>query len=87
MHKTCFHFYTAMFYYLLGNIRPRYRSQLKAIQLIAVVNASIIESNGVDAVLTPLVDDIKKLEKVGVELNGTSFLRRILLPSAILPIL
>ena len=53
-----------MFYYLLGNIRPRYRSQLKAIQLVAVVNTSIIDSNGIDAVLAPLVDDIKKLEKV-----------------------
>ena len=53
-----------MFYYLLGNIRPRYRSQLKAIQLVAVVNTSIIDSNGIDAVLAPLVNDIKKLEKV-----------------------
>ena len=62
--KHAFTSFIAMFYYLLGNIRPRYRSQLKAIQLVAVVNASIIESNGVDAVLTPLIDDVKKLEKV-----------------------
>lgn len=55
---------TAMFYYLLGNDRPRYRSQLKAIQLAAVVNISIIDSNGIDAILAPLVDDIKKLENV-----------------------
>lgn len=58
-----------MFYYLLGNIRPRYRSQLKAIQLVAVVNASIVESSGIDAVLTPLVD-VKNLEKVCLELNS-----------------
>ena len=66
MTYTCFTFtcITAMFYYLLGNIRPRYRSQLKAIQLVAVVNTSIIDSNGIDAILAPLVDDIKKLEKV-----------------------
>lgn len=61
---TCFMFITAMFYYLLDNIRPRYHSQLKAIQLAAVVNTSIIDSNGIDAILAPLVDDIKKLEKV-----------------------
>ena len=61
---TCFMFITAMFYCLLDNIRPRYHSQLKAIQLAAVVNTSIIDSNGIDAILAPLVDDIKKLEKV-----------------------
>lgn len=64
MNYTCFMFITAMFYYVLGNIRPRYCSQLKAIQLAAVVNTSIIDSNGIDAILAPVVDDIKKLEKV-----------------------
>ena len=53
-----------MFYYLLGNINPRYRSQLKAIQLVAIANVSVIETHGVDAVLKPVVEDIKKLEKV-----------------------
>ncbi len=57
-----------MFYYLLGNVRPRYRLQLKAIQLAAIANASIIETqtHGVDAVLEPVVDDIKQLEKASL---------------------
>lgn len=42
----------------------------EAIQLVAVVNASIVESSGIDAVLTPLVDDVKNLERVCLELNS-----------------
>ena len=61
---SCFHMFTAMFYYLLGNIRPRYQSQLKAIQLVVIVNTSVIDSNDIDAALTPFIDDIKKLEMV-----------------------
>ena len=53
-----------MFYYLLGNIHPKYRSQLKAIQLVAVANSAVVDTIGVDAVLEPLLEDIKKLEKV-----------------------
>ena len=53
-----------MFYFLLGNIRPAFRSQLKAIQLVAIANTSVVEMNGIDAILEPLIDDIKLLEKV-----------------------
>jgi len=58
MTYTCFTFITAMFYYVLGNIRPRYRSQLKSIQLAAVVNTSIIDSNGIDAILAQIGEGI-----------------------------
>ena len=54
----------AMFYYLLGNLQPKYRSQLKAIQLVAVANSSVVDDIGIDAVLKPLIDDMKKLEEV-----------------------
>lgn len=64
-----FHTVVAMFYYLLGNVRPKYRSQLKVIQLVAVVNSSVIDRNGIDATLTPVVDDIKSLEKASIEAN------------------
>ena len=56
--------FTAMFYYLLGNLHPKYRSQLKAIQLVAVANSSVVDAVGIDAILKPLIDDVKKLEKV-----------------------
>ena len=56
-----------MFYYLLGNVRPKFHSQLKVIQLVAVVKASVIESNGIDAIVKPVAEDIKKLEKASFE--------------------
>ena len=56
--------FTAMFYYLLGNINPKYRSRLKLIQLVCVANAEVIKCHGIDAVLKPLISDIQKLEKV-----------------------
>ena len=65
-----FHPDVAMFYYLLGNVKPKYRSQLKVIQLVAVANSSVIDRNGIDAILTPVVDDIKSLEKARTEANG-----------------
>ena len=52
-----------MFYYLLGNISPQFRSQLKAIQLVCVAPALVVKSHGIDAVLEPFVEDMK-LEKV-----------------------
>ena len=57
-------FITAMFCYLLGNISPRYRSRLKMIQLVCVVNAEVMKEHGVDTILKPLISDIQKLEKV-----------------------
>ena len=53
-----------MFYYLLGNISPRYRSRLKMIQLVHVINAEVMKEHGVDTILKPLISDIQKLEKV-----------------------
>ena len=64
----------AMFYYLLGNVRPKFRSQLKVIQLVAVVNSSVIENNGIDAILKPVVEDIKKLEKASIGSMTTELL-------------
>ena len=53
-----------MFYYLFGNISPRYRSRLKMIQLVYVINAEVMKEHGVDTILKPLISDIQKLEKV-----------------------
>jgi hypothetical protein len=35
--------FTGLFYYTLGNISPKYRSQLKAIQLLAVAKRPVIK--------------------------------------------
>ena len=49
------------FYFLLGNLSPKYRSALRAINLVAVVKKKLIKDYSMNAVLTPIVDDIKKL--------------------------
>jgi hypothetical protein len=53
-----------LFYYTLGNLSPKYRSSLKAIQLLAVLKTTDLMNYGVDAVLDPIMDDIKTLERV-----------------------
>ena len=60
------HVHVGMFYYLLGNISPYLRSQLRSIQLFAAVKAPIIEKYGVDVVLEPFMRDLKVLEEVSI---------------------
>lgn len=49
------------FYFTLGNLSPKYRSKLTSIYLLALVKSSFISSYGMDAVLKPFIDDMKKL--------------------------
>ena len=49
------------FYFTLGNL---YRSKLSSIYLVALVKSKFISDYGMDAVLKPIVDDIKKLVSV-----------------------
>ena len=53
-----------LFYYTLGNLEPRLRSTLAAIHLVAVVRTEYIITYGVDEILRPFVEDVKKLESV-----------------------
>ena len=57
-------FFSALFYYMLGNISPKYRSTLRCIQLLAIVKSSILQQYGPDKILEPFMDDIKSLEHV-----------------------
>ena len=54
----------ALFYYTLGNIRSKYRSTLRATQLIAVVNYPLLKEYGFESVLQPLIKDMNELRKV-----------------------
>ena len=49
------------FYFALGNLAPKYRSQLSTTQFISLVKSSFITTYGIDSILKPLVDDLKKL--------------------------
>jgi len=53
-------------YYTLGNLSPKYRSQLDAIQLLAIATSPVINKYGIDAILEPFLDDLQFLEQVGI---------------------
>ncbi len=61
-------FYTALFYYSLGNISPQYRSMLWNIQLLAIIRSPTLQKYGPDRILEPIMKDIKVLEQVHVYL-------------------
>ena len=50
-----------VFYFILGNIQPKYRSSYIIIQLAAICKVSYISKYSMEAVLKPIVDDMKKL--------------------------
>jgi len=50
-------------YYTLGNISPKHRSQLGAIQLLAVATSPVIKKYGIDSILEPFMEDLQKLEQ------------------------
>ena len=50
-----------MFYFVLGNLSPKYRSKLSAIQLVAIAKQKDLSLYGMDAVLQPFVEHIKRL--------------------------
>lgn len=50
-----------VFYFTLGNIPPEFRSKIRQIQLAAIVKCDHIKKYGVNAVLKPILDDVKQL--------------------------
>lgn len=57
-------YYTGAFYYLLGNVNPRLRSKINNIQLLLLAKYSSVAKFGIDKMLEPIVEDIRKLESV-----------------------
>lgn len=57
-------YFLGLFYYVLGNIQPKYRSTLKTIQLIAAVTCPLLKEYGYKRVLQPFIQDMKKLRQV-----------------------
>ena len=53
-----------MFYFTLGNLSPRFRSQLSSIYLVAIVRHKTLSSYGMDLILSPFIEDMKKLVSV-----------------------
>lgn len=59
-------------FFTLGNIRPLYRSGLKAIFLLAIAKSPTIKLNGIDCILKPFINDLKILcdKGITIEFNG-----------------
>ena len=50
-----------LFYFVLGNLPPALRSKLGHIQLVAIAKSHVVKKYGANAILKPIVEDIKKL--------------------------
>ena len=57
-------FISGAVYFTLGNIKPEHRSQLYAIQVVALVMVPLLKKYGIDAILEHFMNDLNKLEKV-----------------------
>ena len=55
--------------FFLGNIHPKYRSRLCAVNLVAVAKVHVIEKYGINEILKPFVEDLNQLATVGVSVN------------------
>lgn len=63
-HKRC------AFYYTVGNVGSKNCSQLKQIHLALLVRYVHVKKFGLDVILKPLLDDLKKLSSEGLIVNG-----------------
>ena len=50
-------------------MHPKFRSSLKAMYLVAIATAPVIEKYGIDRILQPFVCDINKLTDNGITIN------------------
>ena len=53
--------HSGMFYYMLGNISPKFRSMLSSINLVAIAKHRDLTKYGIDSVIQPFIEDVKKL--------------------------
>ena len=56
-------------FFTLENIRPQYRSSLKAIYLLGVALQQDIDRYGIDTFLKPFVEDLKRLYVDGITIS------------------
>ena len=69
MSLNCEILWLGIVFFTLGNIAPKYRSQLKIINLTIVATVPVIEKHGLDAILKPFLDDVNTLSTTGIEIT------------------
>ena len=48
-----------LFYFMLGNLHPKHRSKYKSVHITAICNRKVIQKCSMNAVIQPIIDDIK----------------------------
>ena len=56
--------FLGVFYYTLGNINPKHRSQLKAMRLLAIAKRPVIKKYGCNEILRTFMTQLAQLEQV-----------------------
>jgi hypothetical protein len=64
VHDTYYFSFLAALYYSLGNIKPKNRSHLNAIQLLGLLPSRHFKTYGIDPLLEAFMEDLSKLEQV-----------------------
>ena len=64
--------FLGVFYYTLGNISPKHRSQLKAMQLLAIAKRPVIKKNGCNEILRTFMTQLAQLEQVRYFINDNN---------------
>jgi thymidine kinase len=61
-------------FFVLGNIHPKHRSRLQAINLVSIATAPVIQKHGIDEILRPFVDELNALSSSGIDVlvNGVN---------------
>ncbi|KAJ8022037.1 hypothetical protein HOLleu_39411 [Holothuria leucospilota] len=57
------------YYFILGNLSPKFRSKLNMIQLACLCPTEYVKEYGLENVLAPLVRDLKSIEVTGIEIE------------------
>ncbi len=60
-------------YFILKSLPPDLLSNLQSHFLLAVYKSDDAKTHGIDAVLHPIVDELKSLEKDGITVNTHNF--------------
>ena len=60
------------FYFFIGNLGPKFRSQLRHIHLVLMVRFQVQQKYGYSAVLQPLIDDLKQVSQTGITVDASS---------------
>ena len=50
-----------MYYYVLINIEPKYRSKRSAVRPVVITNANYVKKYGIHQIMDPIIRDLKKL--------------------------